>query len=95
MTQDINNKEPEQETLEFDGCHMWILRRKGKVAIGIEQPKPEALIMIVGLIHILGEPLFFSHEEGDNFVLFGFKDKNVENDVTEAWRQAFATKTKE
>ncbi len=84
----VNN--PEKEIINLDErCQLWIFRKNGFVCIGIEKARPEALIVMAGLIHILGEPESYTYKDGDDFVAFIWKDKSIENDITQSWRKAF------
>ena len=79
----------ESEKIEFEGCHAWILRNNGKVAIGIEGTKPTGLILLAGLIAILGQPDGFCNEDSDDMVIFSFQDKTLPNEITDKWREVF------
>ena len=81
--------EIEKEVIEFEGCHAWILRNNGKVAIGIEGTKPIGLILLAGLISILGQPDGFCNEDTDDMVIFSFQDKDMPNEITKKWRDIF------
>jgi len=86
-------QEPEKEVINWkNSCQMWIFRRNGLVCIGIEHSKPEALIIIQGLVHILGEPQSWTWEKGDDFMAFVWPDKTaqVHDEITAAWKEAFA-----
>ncbi|KKK64959.1 hypothetical protein LCGC14_2978980 [marine sediment metagenome] len=79
----------ETETIEFEGCHAWILRNNGKIAIGIEGTKPVGLILLAGLISILGQPEGFTNDDTDDFVVFTFDDKSLPNEITAEWHKVF------
>ena len=80
----------ETEHMDFEGCNVNIIRNNGKVAVGIQHSKPMALIALSGFIHILGEPTGHCVEEGEEYVLFLFNDKQEESSLAKRWREVFS-----
>lgn len=77
-----------REDFEFDDCQIKIYHKDKKTAVLIEHGKPMALIALASFIHILGEPLGHCYEDGDEFVLFLFNEKQEDISLTK-WKEVF------